>query len=117
MLVFHKSSKWMEKEELEVFCDDMFTLLPITDAPSTQCSELGFNGSNWKIGQTASKMLKFPDTRVLFYARCLRPNHPVWGYNRWNEVPRNVIDGYLRIQSYMPGQVSNSPLFGILFSV
>jgi ankyrin repeat protein len=108
ILVYHKSSEWTKKEELEIFCGDLFTLLPVTNVPPKRCSERGFSGAGWDVqggGQTDVDSYGLANIKALFYARCVRPNHPTWGYRYWDKVDASSVGGFQRIQSYMPGQV------------
>jgi hypothetical protein len=100
VLVYHSSSKWTQKEELEVFCGDLFTVLPVTNIPSKRCSADGFRTGGALMGDGQV------NTQAMFFARCVRPNHPVWGHKDLNEMDGSLLGQYPRIQSYMPGQVS-----------
>ncbi|KAI9765703.1 MAG: hypothetical protein M1839_005398 [Geoglossum umbratile] len=50
-LVYHKSSEWFNKEELEVFYNGLFTLLPLADIPLKRCSDQGFVEGGWGVGE------------------------------------------------------------------
>jgi hypothetical protein len=97
-----------QKEEPEIFCGDLFTLLPVTNVPPKRCSERGFSGAGWDVqggGQTDVDSYGLANIKALFYARCVRPNHPMWGHRDWDKVDASLVGGFQRIQSYMPGQV------------
>src|SRR6266511_4677915 len=106
ILVYHKSTKWVKKEELEVFCGAQFSALPITDLLPSSCSDQPFLGNIWP-SQGIFRQY-FADADTLFYARCINGKHP-WLLPRTETTGERIglelVDGFVRLINYLPGQV------------
>lgn len=106
-LVYHQSRKdGPKKEELEVFCGDRFTLLPLTNVSPKKCHQAGFDEAGWRDeSEAGSKPGPFHGFRPKFYARCVKPYNPIWGYRKWDQVDSKPIRGIPKLLSYMQGQL------------
>ncbi|KAH0565683.1 hypothetical protein GP486_000923 [Trichoglossum hirsutum] len=109
VLVYHKRGGWAQEEELKLLYGRLAVVLPIANIPPKRCNEEGFREVGWdvsgagRVDKTLSEMAGF---KVRFYARCVKPNHPSFGYRDYGEVDEGPVGRYPRIQNYMPGQVS-----------
>ncbi|KAH0537836.1 hypothetical protein FGG08_005449 [Glutinoglossum americanum] len=107
-LVYHRWGRWAQEEELELFYSGFIIVLPIANIPPKRCYEEGFREVGWdvsgveRVDKTLSEMAGY---KVRFYARCVKPIHPSWGYREYGEVGEGPVGRYPRIQSYLPGQL------------
>jgi hypothetical protein len=113
ILVYHKGGRSpFKKEELELFNGKRFALLSIANTPPRQCSDQDFREAEWDGSldeeRTQAGVFHLGTSKALFYARCIKSNNPVWGHREMSDVDRRPLGQYPRIQSYMPGQVSNT---------
>jgi len=78
--VYHKSTEWGKKEELKVFYDERFSLLPIANIPSKRCSDAEFPVAEWDFSGdglvTEVGLHGLGNFKPLSYSRCVKPNHP-----------------------------------------
>lgn len=96
-LVYHKSSKG--EEELEVFCKDLVTALPIATASPRKCSEEGFSEFGCGDDGRVDSPPRVPaNARARFYAKCIR------GYKEESKVNEGP-SGFPVVSEYVPGQV------------
>ncbi|KAI9778574.1 MAG: hypothetical protein M1839_007967 [Geoglossum umbratile] len=109
VLAYHKRGRgWSQEEELKLLYGGLTIVLPVASIPPQRCHQEGFGEVGWdasgtgRVDKTLSELAGY---KVRFYARCVKPNNPRFGYREYGEVDEGPVGRYPRIQNYMPGQL------------